>query len=74
MHRNLIKLRISNKLSIKKKTNKSNILFVIAAIADSIPLTSVTKKHFDDISFNINVKGKVCFFAMQKALSIFDDK
>jgi NAD(P)-dependent dehydrogenase (short-subunit alcohol dehydrogenase family) len=55
---------------IKKEKGKFDILFANAAIADFVPLTSVTEKHFDDI-FNINVKG--ILFTVQKALPIFND-
>lgn len=52
---------------IEKEKGRLDILFVNAAIFETLPIHLVTEKHFDD-TFNINVKAVV--FTVKKALPI----
>ena len=56
--------------TVKKMTERIDILFANAGIAEFSPLGEITEEHFDQI-FNIDVKGLL--FSVQKALALIPD-
>jgi len=55
---------------VKQQTDRIDILFANAGVADVAPLGSITESHFDKI-FSVNLKGLL--FSVQKALPLFQD-